>query len=131
MTTTMTRNKISLACRISVIILLGLDAATMMFRPKVLAQEFAATGFALTQAPALAVIIAIAILLYTPPRTRLIGAILVTGFLGGAICAHFRLGEIGSPPQLICLLLGALAWGGVPSLQGLHRIGVGPAVITP
>lgn len=32
------------------------------------------------------------------------------GFLGGAICVHFRLGEAGSPPQLISLLLGILTW---------------------
>jgi len=35
------------------------------------------------------------------------------GFLGGAICVHFRLGEAGSPPQLISLLLGILTWEGL------------------
>jgi hypothetical protein len=42
-----------------------------------------------------------------------LGAILVTGFLGGAICTHFRLGELASPPQLICILLGLMTWGGL------------------
>jgi len=41
------------------------------------------------------------------------GAILVTGFLGGAICAHVRIGELGSPPELISLFLGAMTWGGL------------------
>src|SRR5277367_3067844 len=40
-------------------------------------------------------------------------AILVTGFLGGAICAHVRIGELGSPPEIISLLLGAMTWGGL------------------
>ena len=52
-------------------------------------------------------------ILYAIPRTAMLGAILLTGFLGGAICTHFRLGEIGSPPQLICLALGILVWAGL------------------
>jgi hypothetical protein len=39
------------------------------------------------------------------PRSALLGAILATGFFGGAIIALFRVGEGGSPPQLICLAL--------------------------
>ena len=49
----------------------------------------------------------------TIPATAVLGAILVTGFLGGAICAHVRIGELGSPPELISLLLGAMTWGGL------------------
>ncbi|MFT3975813.1 MAG: DoxX family protein [Sphingomonas bacterium] len=114
------RNRLGLALRWVTILLLGADAAVMAFRPESLAREFAATGFASWQAPAIAAILAVAILLYAIPRTSLIGAILVTGFLGGAICAHFRLGEIGSPPQLACLLLGAIAWAGVAARRSIR-----------
>ena len=45
------------------------------------------------------------------------------GFLGGAICTHFRLGEIGSPPQIVCLVLGIMTWAGLylrnPTLRKL------------
>ena len=34
-------------------------------------------------------------------------------FLGGAISAHVRLGELGSPPELVSLVLGAMTWGGL------------------
>src|SRR5258708_12652050 len=51
------------------------------------------------------IILACAIL-YAIPATAVLGAILVTGFLGGAICAHVRIGELGSPPEIISLLLG-------------------------
>ena len=40
------------------------------------------------------IILACAIL-YAIPATAVLGAILVTGFLGGAICAHVRIGELG------------------------------------
>jgi len=58
------------------------------------------------------IILACAIL-YAIPATAILGAILVTGFLGGAICAHVRIGELGSQPELISLLLGAMTWGGL------------------
>ena len=58
------------------------------------------------------IILACAIL-YAIPATAVLGAILVTGFLGGAICAHVRIGELGSPPELISFALGALTWGGL------------------
>lgn len=58
------------------------------------------------------IILACAIL-YAIPATAVLGAILVTGFLGGAICAHVRIGELGSPPEIISLLLGVMTWGGL------------------
>jgi hypothetical protein len=45
--------------------------------------------------------------------SSVLGAILVTGFFGGAICLHLRIGEIGSPPQLVCLAIGLMAWAGL------------------
>jgi hypothetical protein len=75
--------------------------------------NFAATGFADSSAPVLGIIVLVCALLYACPRTAVLGAILVTGFLGGAICAHFRLGDIGSPPQIISAALGLMAWGGL------------------
>jgi MFS family permease len=47
------------------------------------------------------------------PVTAPYGGLLTTAFLGGAICAHFRLGEVGSPPQLICLAIGFVVWLGL------------------
>ena len=49
-------------------------------------------------------------ILYAIPDTAVLGAILVTGFLGGAICAHVRMGELGSAAGNHSLLLGAMTW---------------------
>lgn len=46
---------------------------------------------------------------YLVPRTAVLGAILVTGYLGGAIATHVRLHE----PFIVQFLLGAAAWGGL------------------
>jgi hypothetical protein len=71
------------------------------------------TGFAMDLTHILGPIVLACAILYAIPATTVLGAILVTGFLGGAICAHVRIGELGSPPELISLALGALTWGGL------------------
>ena len=89
------------------------DGLVELFAPGLTKAEMEASGFPESQALPLGIIILVCAILYAIPRTAVLGAILVTGFLGGAICTHFRMGELGSPPQLISLLLGALTWGGL------------------
>ena len=52
-------------------------------------------------------------LLYAIPRTSVLGAILLTGYLGGAIASHFRLSDPIFTHTLFGLYLGLLAWGGL------------------
>lgn len=89
------------------------DAISILMFPASMQANFAATGFPDSVAPMLGIIVLVCALLYAFPRTAMLGAILVTGFLGGAICTHFRLGEIASPPQIISVLLGLMTWGGL------------------
>jgi uncharacterized membrane protein len=96
-----------------VALVLFADGGVSLLAPQKIAAQMAATGFSAERAPALGVIILICALLYAIPRTAVLGAILVTGFIGGAICTHFRIGESFSPPQIISILLGLLAWGGL------------------
>ena len=49
-------------------------------------------------------------LVYLVPSTAVLGAILVTGYLGGAYATHLRIGE-GS--AVIPIVLGMLAWAGL------------------
>lgn len=95
------------------VLFLAGDAAICLFAPHILAANMAATGFPSDLAFPLGLLLLACTIVYAVPRTSALGAILLTGFLGGAICTHVRVGEIGSPPQLICLLLGAMAWGGL------------------
>lgn len=50
---------------------------------------------------------------YALPPTAFIGAILVTGLLGGAILTHLRLLEFGSLAEIACALLGTFTWAGL------------------
>ncbi|PRX10907.1 UNVERIFIED_ORG: DoxX-like protein [Martelella mediterranea] len=96
-----------------VVAALLMDASIQFFVPELATSMLRDAGFTPAIAPVLGMIMAACALLYALPATAFLGAILATGFLGGAICAHARLGEIGSPPELISLLLGLLAWGGL------------------
>jgi len=96
-----------------VVIALVADGTIQLFAPAQLASMSHETGFAMDLTHVLGPIILACAILYAIPATAVLGAILVTGFLGGAICAHVRIGEFGSPPEIISLLLGAMTWGGL------------------
>jgi hypothetical protein len=96
-----------------VVALLLADGAALFLTPPFMIGILEESGFAPHQGPQLAAVTILCAVLLAIPRTAVLGAILVTAFLGGAIAVHFRLGEIGSPPQLICVLLGIAAWAGL------------------
>ena len=96
-----------------VVLVLLADATVHLLLPEKLAANMAAGGFELSQTSTLGIIALTCAVLYAVPSTAILGAVLMTGFLGGAICTHFRMGEMLSPPPLICIALGVLAWGGL------------------
>ena len=57
----------------------------------------------------LAILEGLCIVLYLIPKTSVLGAILFTGYLGGAICIHLRVGD----PVYVQILLGVLVWLGI------------------
>jgi hypothetical protein len=52
-------------------------------------------------------------LLYAFPRTAVLGAILLTGYLGGAVATHLRVGSPVASHLLFGVYVGLMAWGGV------------------
>jgi hypothetical protein len=96
-----------------VVIALVTDGTIQLFAPAQIAGMLQETGFAIDLTRVLGPIILVCAILYAIPATAVLGAILVTGFLGGAICAHVRIGELGSAPEIIALLLGAMTWVGL------------------
>lgn len=61
----------------------------------------------------LGVLTLIGTLLYAFPRTAVLGAIFLTGYLGGAVYAHFRLADPLFTHTLFGVYLGLLIWGGL------------------
>ena len=52
-------------------------------------------------------------LLFAAPRTAVLGAILLTAYLGGAVAAHVRVGNPLFTHVLFGVYLGVLLWGGL------------------
>ncbi|WP_248799286.1 DoxX family protein [Pseudomonas sp. MWU13-2105] len=133
---TMTSHRVLWAGRImSALVVLALvtDGTLQLFAPAQMASMLQETGFAMDLTHVMGPIILICAILYALPATAVLGAILVTGFLGGAICAHVRIGELGSPPEIISLLLGAMTWTGlyardprIRAILPLNRIKIAP-----
>jgi DoxX-like family len=53
------------------------------------------------------------LVLYAIPATCVFGAVILTGFLGGAISSHLRVAGTLTPEMVVSLILGVLAWGGL------------------
>ena len=70
-------------------------------------------GFQEGQVPILGTILLVATALYAFPRTALLGAILVTGYLGGAIAIKYRQGAPLFSDVLFGVYVGVMVWGGL------------------
>src|SRR6202790_1824361 len=70
-------------------------------------------GSSETLARTLGVITMASTLLYAIPPTSIVGAILLTGYLGGAMASHLRIGSPLLSHTLFGLYLGLMVWGGL------------------
>jgi hypothetical protein len=70
-------------------------------------------GYGLPESAIGLVVIAecVLVVLYLLPQTSVFGAIVLTGYLGGAVAVHLRVGDTGR--AAIPLVVGILAWGGL------------------
>ena len=79
----------------------------------------------------LGLLLLIPTLLYIWPRTAILGAILITGYLGGAIGTHVRIGSPLFSHSLFGVYLGVMLWGGLwlrdPRLRALIPLRAGAA----
>jgi len=77
--------------------------------PAVVATFVDKFGYAEGLLPALAILELACTLVYLVPRTAVLGAVLLTGYLGGAVATHVRVGDVFVAP----LLVGVLVWAGL------------------
>jgi hypothetical protein len=96
-----------------VVLFLVFDATIKLIPLDVVISTSRELGIPVEFARTLGVLTLICTLLYAYPRTSALGAILLTGYLGGAIYVHVRAGSPLFSHTLFGLYLGALAWGGL------------------
>jgi len=89
------------------------DAIIHILKPKPVVDGFAQLGFPLSAAVPLGIIEIILIVLYVIPRTSILGAILLSGYLGGAIAVQVRVGAPLFSTTLFPIYVALLMWGGL------------------
>ena len=94
-----------------VALLLTLDAAMKLAMTKAAVEGSAQLGFTPQQVFVIGVIAAVCLVLYLIPRTAPIGAVLWTGYFGGAIVTHLRAGNPLFTHILPPIYVSILIWG--------------------
>ena len=116
-----TSSRLSLPSRRSVItgrvltgivaVLLTLDAGIKLVGAKAAVEGSAQLGFDAQQVFVIGVIAAVCLVVYLIPRTAPIGAVLWTGYFGGAIVTHLRVNDPLFTHILFPIYVSALIWG--------------------
>lgn len=91
------------------LMLLFSAAMKLMNPPEVETMFVGHLGWPMSTLMGLAILEITCTVIYLIPRTAVLGAILLTGYLGGAIATHVRVGD----PFLIPLILGMFVWAGL------------------
>jgi hypothetical protein len=91
-------------------VLVLLMSAVMKFvKPPPVVEGFTHLGLPERLAFGLGILELVCTVLYVIPRTAVLGAILLTGYLGGAIVSHLRVGDLFVGP----IIFGVLVWAGL------------------
>ena len=99
-------------------VLMLLFSAGMKFaKPAAVVEEFARLGYGEHLALWLGIVELACTVVYVNPRTSVLGAILLTGYLGGATATHVRIGDPFFPP----ILFGVVVWLGLFLRDGRLR----------
>ena len=98
------------------------DGGMKPFKPEVVVKATTELGYPESCIAPLGVTLLACTALYLFPRTAVLGAILLTGYLGGAVATHVRVSH-GAFEMLFPVLFGAMLWGGLwfrdPALRRL------------
>lgn len=108
------------------ILFLTFDTVIHLLSPQEVIDASATLGLPAGLMPPLGIVQAVLLVLYTLPRTAVLGAVLWTGYLGGAVLVHVR---VGNPPfthVLFPVYVAVLLWFPLyvrePRLRGLVPI---------
>lgn len=90
-----------------------LDGVMKLFKPPMVVDGTVKLGYPVGVIVPLGGILIACTLLYMIPRTAVVGAILLTGYLGGAVATHVRVADPLFSHTLFPVYFGAMLWGGL------------------
>lgn len=89
------------------------DGATKLVKPGFVVEATTKLGYPESTIVGIGIALLIATALYLIPSTAILGAILLTGYLGGAVASHVRVDNPLFTHTLFPLYLALLLWGGL------------------
>ena len=90
-------------------LLLLMSAAMKFIQPTGFDEGLTHLGWSSDKMTAIGVVEIACVVIYLIPRTSVLGAILITAYMGGAIATHVRVGD----PFWVQILIGMAVWGGL------------------
>jgi DoxX-like protein len=96
------------------------DGTMKLIKPVPVVEATVKLGYPESSILGIGIVLLTSTILYLIPRTAILGAILLTGYLGGAVATHVRVGE-GPFPVLFPVFFGVLVWGGLWFRDGRLR----------
>jgi DoxX-like protein len=91
------------------VLMLIVSGVMKLVKPAPLVEGFARFGYSDSLALGIGIVELACTVIYLIPRTSVLGAILLTGYLGGATATHVRIGD----PFFVPIVLGVLVWAGL------------------
>jgi len=92
------------------------DGIMKLAKPAIVVETTVQLGFPESVIIGLGIVLLASTVLYLVPATSVLGAILLTGYLGGAVATHVRVGG-GTFEIVFPIIVGALLWGGLFFLE--------------
>jgi hypothetical protein len=94
------------------ILFLLIDGIMKLVKPAIVVETTRQLGYPESTIVGMGIVLLASTVLYLIPRTAILGAILLTGYLGGAVATHVRIGA-GLFPIVFPVIMGVLIWGGL------------------
>jgi hypothetical protein len=94
------------------ILFLLLDGIMKLFKPAVVVEATVQLGYPESTIVGIGIVLVASTVLYIIPRTSILGAIVLTGYLGGAVATHVRVGG-GLFPLIFPVIIALFVWGGL------------------
>jgi len=96
-----------------VVLFLLFDSTLHLIKPPPVVEAFAKLGYPLSASVGIGLAELLCLAAYVIPQTAVLGGVLLTGLLGGAIATQVRAGNPAFEAYVFPTLLGVLLWGGV------------------
>jgi hypothetical protein len=106
-----TRTWVSRALAGMAVLFLVFDAAIKVFQTRMAVDATIQLGYPQGVVAPLGILEVALLVVFLIPRTSVLGAVLWTGYLGGAVATHVRLGNPWATHVLFPIYVAALIWG--------------------